>query len=153
MSDEEQFDPPARLTPDEVVASHVAHFREGAKLSQSEVAERMTNAGFRWGQSTVYKVENGVRKLTLLEGVELARILGVDASDFTAHRNVVILLQRQFQNLRAAEYELFKVTTSIAEAQMFVEDHSDQLHPSEAKSLKYELESLRGGLKHAAGQG
>lgn len=150
MSDDSQIGPPARLTPEEVVASHVAHFREGAKLSQSQVAERMTEAGFRWGQSTVYKVENGARKLTFIEGVELARILGVDASDFTAHRNVVTSLQRQFRGLKSAEHELFSVSTTIAEAENFLRDHEDQLHPSEVESLKFELDSLKASLKHAA---
>lgn len=150
MSDNEQFDLPARLTPEEVVASHVAHFREGAKLSQSQVAERMTDVGFRWGQSTVYKVENGARKLTFLEGVELARILGVDASDFTAHRDVVILLQRHFRNLESAEHELFSVTNTVAAVEWFLEDRVGQLHQSEVEALKRELENLKASLRNAA---
>lgn len=121
-------------------------------MSQVEVAERMSDAGFRWGQSTVYKVENGVRKLTFLEGVELARVLGVDASDFTAQRNVVVSLQRQFRNLKSADHDLFQVTTAIAEAEMFLENHRDSLHPSEIESLSHELENLRGSLRHAASQ-
>jgi transcriptional regulator with XRE-family HTH domain len=46
-----------------------------AKLSQTELARRL-----RWSQGTVSKVETGEKRVTVVELIELAEVLGFDVS-------------------------------------------------------------------------
>ena len=52
-----------------------------ARMTQQQVAERMTGAGYRMHQTTVAKSESGERPVTLGEAVALALVLGVDLQD------------------------------------------------------------------------
>lgn len=47
-------------------------------MSQADLAERMSDLGYRFDQATVYKVENGKRKVTAAEAWGLAEVLDVD---------------------------------------------------------------------------
>jgi len=51
--------------------------REMAGLTQDEVARRLERP-----QSFVWKVENGVRRLDVIEFLELARAIGFDSTAF-----------------------------------------------------------------------
>lgn len=60
-------------------------FVEGVKneriaqgITQSDLAERMSDLGYRFDQATVYKIENGKRKVTATEAWGLAEILDVE---------------------------------------------------------------------------
>lgn len=52
--------------------------RERAGMSQSELARRATEAGLPLHQTTVARIENGSRSISLNEALVLARILGTD---------------------------------------------------------------------------
>lgn len=54
--------------------------RETAGLSQKKLAEAMREAGVRWSQAVVSKVEHGHRQLSADEIVVLARLIGYKAS-------------------------------------------------------------------------
>jgi excisionase family DNA binding protein len=62
------------------IAARVKSRRRELKLSQAEVADRMTKAGFAWHQTTVAKVESqpAPRPLTLEEGFALVSVLELD---------------------------------------------------------------------------
>ena len=51
--------------------------RERKGLNQDDVAREMAARGWKWHQSTVYKVEHGTRRTEAFEVVDLAEILGV----------------------------------------------------------------------------
>lgn len=51
--------------------------REQKQMSQGDVAREMTQRGWAWHQSTVYKVEHGTRRTEAFEVADLAAILGV----------------------------------------------------------------------------
>jgi transcriptional regulator with XRE-family HTH domain len=51
--------------------------RKDADLTQEEVAERL-----RRPQSFVWKIENGVRRVDVIEFLEIARAIGFDAVTF-----------------------------------------------------------------------
>jgi transcriptional regulator with XRE-family HTH domain len=47
-------------------------------LTQLDIADEMTQLGFRWTQPTVARVENGQRHLSLTEARALMDVLGLD---------------------------------------------------------------------------
>lgn len=51
--------------------------RERKGMNQDDVAREMAARGWKWHQSTVYKVEHGTRRTEAFEVADLAEILGV----------------------------------------------------------------------------
>ena len=78
-SDERPYEGPA-LPPagvaDERFAVNVRENRERQKLSQADIARRMTEAGWSWHPQTVQRIEAGHRKVTVGEAQALGQILG-----------------------------------------------------------------------------
>ncbi|WP_402371426.1 helix-turn-helix domain-containing protein [Isoptericola rhizosphaerae] len=61
------------------LGQNVRRLREAAGLSQAHVADAMAEAGIEgFYPQTVLKVEKGTRALKFVEGLELARVLGVE---------------------------------------------------------------------------
>ena len=52
--------------------------RISAGKSQGQLAAEMSGLGFEWHQSTVNKIETGIRKLAASEVIPLGTLLGVD---------------------------------------------------------------------------
>lgn len=64
---------------DETVGRNLRRLREARGLSQAELAQALTDAGLPgFHPQTITKIEKGVRAVKLVEGVPLARILGVE---------------------------------------------------------------------------
>lgn len=145
------FDGPAELSAEETLAFRVSHFRENRSMSQSELARSMSAAGFSWSQSTVYKVENEGRKLTFLEGLELARILFVEPDDLADMRQVVNGLNRQRNYLVAASKNLNDVEGAVAGAKFWLERNRALLHPNEIDSLEMEIRQVTRRLNGDSG--
>lgn len=61
-----------------VVGDNLRTWRVLRRLSQDEMARRMTEIGSPWGQPAVSTVERGVRDLTIVELGAAALVLGVD---------------------------------------------------------------------------
>lgn len=61
-------------------AANLRAVREQRGISQEYVADRMTKAGYKWHQATVYKVESGAREVKLGEAQALSGILGVSVA-------------------------------------------------------------------------
>lgn len=66
---------------EEMLGRNMRRRREDLGLSQGAFAERMADRGFKWMQTTVYKVELGQRSVRLEEAVAIAGILGVRLDD------------------------------------------------------------------------
>lgn len=56
--------------------------REELLLSQTELADKMRAAGFKWSQATVWSVESGERPLRLSEAIAVAACCGFDPALF-----------------------------------------------------------------------
>ncbi|RFA10395.1 hypothetical protein B7R54_15160 [Subtercola boreus] len=62
---------------DEAFASMFRVAREAKGLTQDDVARHMSMRNYDFHQQTVYKIENGRRRVTVGEGVELASLVGL----------------------------------------------------------------------------
>lgn len=58
-------------------------WRDARGITQAELADAMREAGFPFHQQTVLKIEQGTRKITLDEAVEISRILDTPLSFLT----------------------------------------------------------------------
>jgi len=58
-------------------------WRDARGVTQAELADAMRKAGFPFHQQTVLKIEQGTRKITLDEAVEISRILDAPLSFLT----------------------------------------------------------------------
>ena len=63
-----------------LVAGVKAH-RLAQGLSQIELADRMSSLGFKFHQATVYKIENGERKISAAEAMGLAEVFNVELDE------------------------------------------------------------------------
>lgn len=62
---------------DEHLAANLRQARETQGLSQDELAQRMAERGFGFGQATIWKIEQGKRPVKISELVALADALGL----------------------------------------------------------------------------
>jgi transcriptional regulator with XRE-family HTH domain len=67
----------------ETLGANVKYLREHASISQTELARRMTDRGWPWHQSTVYRVESGRQAVRFDEARDLADLLGVTLDRLT----------------------------------------------------------------------
>lgn len=64
-----------------IVGAQVRHFRKVAGLSQDELAARCSVQGFQIGRATVSHIETGIRGVSDLEMVILAKALRIELRD------------------------------------------------------------------------
>ena len=72
----------APLEGEALVAHNMKVLRKAARLSQEDLAERMTQLGFKFHQTQVAKIESGNRLVRFDEVVGLAKALSVPAAQF-----------------------------------------------------------------------
>jgi transcriptional regulator with XRE-family HTH domain len=72
-----------RETANERLGVNVRTLREQKHMSQAELARQMTERGWPWHQSTVYRVESGRQTVSFAEALELAAILQTSLDRFT----------------------------------------------------------------------
>ncbi len=65
-----------------LVAHNLKVLRKAARLSQEDMAERMTRLGFKLHQTQIAKIENGTRPVRFDEVIGLAKALSVPAANF-----------------------------------------------------------------------
>lgn len=75
-----------QIRPAEAVAQNIRRLRVLRRLSQDEVAQRMTALGYgrrggRWNRSACSEVESGRRDVNIDEAVGLAMVLGVPLAE------------------------------------------------------------------------
>lgn len=84
-------------------ASALVDLLASMKMSQQDLADEMVKRGFRFHQTTVYKIINGKRKVALGEAAAIADILGVELDSMTYSKYegaVSSLLKRATKLLR-----------------------------------------------------
>ena len=72
-----------RESANERLGTNVRALRERKGISQAKLAELMTERGWPWHQSTVYRVESGKQTVGFSEAVDLAEILRTSLDRFT----------------------------------------------------------------------
>lgn len=94
------------------------------QLSQGELAQKMTERGHDWQQTTVSRLERGTRTLKLFEAVDLAAVLGVSLDELmdTANNRAGSAqdrarLAKARNDLRTAHTSAVIVLTELLEAQ------------------------------------
>lgn len=73
------------------VGRNAQRVRSIAGLSQTQVAQAMSQRGHSWQQQTVLKVERGSRPLRLSEAADLADFMGVEVRDLYDRRDHELL--------------------------------------------------------------
>jgi transcriptional regulator with XRE-family HTH domain len=94
--------------PQRILGMRLRALREAAGLSQGQLAQRMTDAGFSMHQTTIGKIELNERDVSVNEAVALASVLGVALADLLADPE----LDAEAADLQA---ELQRVTTQRME--------------------------------------
>lgn len=61
-------------TAEAAFATNLKAMRTASKMTQAQLAQKMTARGFRWHAATVYKVENKERQIQLGEALAIAEI-------------------------------------------------------------------------------
>lgn len=124
---------PSDSTPDSdaLFAANLRLLREEARISQEELASRMTDRGWRFHQTTVNKIENGERKVSIGEADGLARALHVrlesllirsDTMEYRAHR-----INRAVQDVSAATRQLNEPLTVITKDLRSIAEEAEKL--------------------------
>lgn len=76
-------DRPPRESANEKLGVAVRTLREQKGMSQAELARLMTERGWPWHQSTVYRVESGKQTVGFSEALDLAGVLRTSLDRFT----------------------------------------------------------------------
>lgn len=82
------------------LAANLTPMLERRGLTQEQLATAMTLQGYSWHASTVYKVVNGKRKVSLGEAMALARVLEVSLDALTNDSAVVTRAEILFHHQR-----------------------------------------------------
>jgi transcriptional regulator with XRE-family HTH domain len=106
---------------DQNIAASVRAYREAARVSQEELAQRMSDRGFGFSQATVWKIERGQRPVKASELLALADSLGaLSPLDLTSEPGVAghaAQLQQAHRNAYEAHEVLKKAAAAYIEAQ------------------------------------
>lgn len=115
---------------DAAFAKNLKRTREQLGRSQQWVAEQMTARGHDWLQTTVYKSENGSRKISIGEAMGLAASLGVDLSALLSSRSDLasqyVVVNRTRGDFRRAQSTYVDSMVQVAAAADKSEDLSDR---------------------------
>lgn len=98
--------------PEENFAVNLKQAREALGMSQEAVAEKMQERGHSFHQATVYKIENGARRVQLVEALDLAEILESSIRDLVRAPDE----QRLIYEIRSRSQELFEIQREILRA-------------------------------------
>lgn len=109
---------------DAIFARRLRQVREAARLTQQELADVMASTGNKIHRSTVGKIENGERPVTVGEAVQLAGILGVPLMDLVTERcadseseQVRRARIRAQAHVRALQHDMAKHAEQLASTQ------------------------------------
>ena len=123
---------------DQVLKERVQVLRKSAGLTQRQLADQMTSAGYRMHQTTIAKIEAGERPVIVGEAAALAIILGVGLAD-------LITDPAQNQGRRLAEV-----------AELMAERHRWQQNVAESRAkirlAEAELAEARAQLEAVTGR-
>ena len=84
---------------EEIIGARVRNAR--GSMRQTEVADVMKAAGYKWHQATVWGVETGDRPLRLSEAAILSRLFDVSIEEFATGVDVTDLALREYEQAKA----------------------------------------------------
>lgn len=90
-------DKPTCLVNDQLVGRNLHRLRDRANISMSDLAEDMNERGYKWTKTTVFKIEQGVRRLRYSEAADALECLGRDVSEMS-----LLLVSDDVHELREA---------------------------------------------------
>lgn len=122
---------------DAAFAEALREARIGARLSQDDVAEQMTERGYEFHQTTIGKIERGNRRVTVGEAVELADIVGFPLA-LLVEKNPASLIARRAE----IEAKTRQLLSDLVALERSVHDARDRL--DELVNLAVELDELAG---------
>jgi transcriptional regulator with XRE-family HTH domain len=136
----------------EILGANVRYLREHASISQVELARRMTERGWPWHQSTVYRVETGKQPVRFDEALDLADLLGVtldrltwaigEAAEEEVARHAIDGLRERMQQAAMAITWL-RIAQSAAKSRAAIASNSDYPHIRElADDIQRDLQSV-----------
>lgn len=125
MPDDDHGPPatPAGLA-DERFAANIRETRERLKMSQGELARRMSSGGWPYYQQTVRRVEEGKRKVSVGEAKALAEILGESVDRLTwpgREASAAALLDQVTARAESAWEQIGRGTATLRWAQFQLE--------------------------------
>jgi len=91
---------------DAIFARRLREVREAIGLTQQQLADPMASTGNKIHRSTIGKIENGDRPVTVGEAVQIAGILDVDLADLLTEPATDLDVQEARMALEAAERQL-----------------------------------------------
>lgn len=109
---------------DEVFAAALYTHRLGQGVTRAALAGRVTARGFSFQQSTIYKIEKGLRTVTLGEGSAIAAALGLELDDLT---------DGQDDSLDPMRRELGRLAASLAERTLALDELALEIVDGQAK--------------------
>jgi transcriptional regulator with XRE-family HTH domain len=140
---------PGEADPDAVLARRLRELRETARLTQRQLADRMTGAGYQMHQTTIAKIEAGQRPVIVGEAVALARIIGVDLAALVTEPAAPD--SRELANakaaLAAAERDVDSQRHQVAERAAILASAQEQLDRAQAA-----LQGAQDRFRHAKDQ-
>src|SRR6185437_14748918 len=104
------------LHPDLVFGDHLRRMRNEAGLTQRQLADKMSEAGITMYQSTIGKIEAGLRTVSIGEAVQFAAALGVQLSDIINGQMSGLISARL--RVTRLEYQASNLTRRRDEAQI-----------------------------------
>lgn len=87
------------------VGENLKRYRDNSGLTQTELAERLSELGFAFQQPTILKVEHGKRGLRMDEALAVAEILHIEVSLLWGQGDELANAQAEHQAARRA-YEI-----------------------------------------------
>lgn len=137
---------------DERLGASVKYLRERTGMTQAELARRMTELGWPWHQSTVYRVESGRQSLRFPEAVDVATVLNTPLQWLTwggPAVNAAAVVDRSMVALhgswREASNAVSRLLAAIATAERTVADAQFGKY-EQARELVRQLEAELGHL-------
>jgi transcriptional regulator with XRE-family HTH domain len=131
--------------------------RERREISQDRLASLMTDRGYSWYASTVYKTEHGERTVGFHEAEDLADILGVTTDRFawaTPEAAAVMLMSGTTGRLREAWHRVAEATARLhvtrAAAEQSVAEYGDSKYERVRDSARGLAEELTDSTLEAA---
>ena len=114
------------------------YLREEAGLTQQQLADLMRTAGTRMYRSTIGKIEAGERVVSVGEGAQFARVLGIDLTQLlnVGQKRLVTAQLR----VRALEHQADEYTRQRDGAQILLDDTLTRLEDARAQLKKMEAE-------------
>lgn len=134
-------------TADERIGANLRRFREGAPMSQAELARRMTAAGHPWQQSTVNRAESGTQPLRGGELETLAAMFRVPVDRFfwlAGEAAEQELAERAIAGLRQAAEEAASAVMRLHAARAAADRAARDAEGSEHPRVRETAEAVRG---------